>query len=92
MSTIFVVQNLASREEIPVWQDCVPVGLAGDGLLVVDPLPGPISGVSVSAGRLKLEPETSARTFAAEELVEGVERVVEAPVLCVVVTFSEENI
>jgi len=65
----------------PVWQDIVPVCFAGDGLLVVDPL----SPVAVSV--LKLEPE--AAVTGAEELVEGVERVVEAAVLGVVMTLPE---
>ena len=58
---------------------------------MVDPLSGSIPGVSVSAGRLKFESETSTRTFSAEELVEGVERVIEAAVLCIIVTFPAEK-
>ena len=71
---------LYSSSSSPIWQDVVPVSFAGDGLLVVDPL----AAVAVPVLELELEAAVSS----AEELVEGVERVIEAAVLSVVMPLS----
>ena len=69
-----------SSSSSPIWQDVVPVCFAGDGLLVVDPL----AAVAVPVLELELE----AAVTSAEELVEGVERVIKAAVLSVVMPLS----
>ena len=85
--------NTSHLNLLPVWQNCVPICFACDGLLVVDSLA--TTTPSFTAGRLELKLEAtsgSGLTATSKELVEGIEGVIEPAILCVVMVFPRKQI